>query len=134
MAPYKRMIMRTSQEVVPCFYEGVEPGDYVIYTTNGMGGAHTGAGIYRGMLNNKAAIDVQTWKETYVHRATGDEFVDPPYPHARGSETKDWNEWHLLRFEKLKEYIPAKLPWDRRTYLQNNRMTKLDDVINTKRM
>lgn len=50
-------------EPIPCSYEGIEVGDYVIYTTNGMGQAHTGVGIYRGMYNNKAAIDVQTTKK-----------------------------------------------------------------------
>ena len=126
--------MRTSQEVVPCFYEGVEPGDYVIYTTNGMGRAHTGVGIYRGLLNHKAAIDVETWKNTHVHKDTGEEFADPPYPDAKGSTTKDWCEWTFLCSQKLKDYVPARLPHTTRTYLQNNRMTKLDDVIQNKRM
>ncbi len=126
--------MRTSQEVVPCFYEGIEPGDYVIYTTNGMGGAHTGVGIYRGLLNHKAAIDVQTWKNTHVIKVSGEEFVNPPFPRTEGSTTKDWNEWSFLRSQMLKDYVPARIPKTHRTYLQRNRMAKLDDVFRDKRM
>lgn len=128
--------MRTSQEVVPCSYEGIEVGEHVIYTTNGMGRAHTGVGIYRGMLNNKAAIDVQTWRPTHVHRVTGEEYVYEPWPKYSGNPnySADIAAHTLRRQIAMVDYIPAKRPWDRRTYLQNNTMTRLADVIETKRM
>lgn len=127
--------MRTSQEVVPCSYEGIEVGDHVIYTTNGMGQAHTGVGIYRGMLNHKAAIDVQTWKDTFVHKDTGAEIVFEPRPRYGSPDyRKQMDDIRIRELEMMKDYIPARLPWEWRTYLQNNTMTKLDDVVNTKRM
>lgn len=127
--------MRKKQFVIPCSYEGIQPGDVVIYTTNGMGGAHTGIGVYRGLLNDKAAIDINTWRTVYIDPTTGLEVPKPPYPRWNDPEFfAKVDAWRATNKYLLEECSQDKVPCSRRTYLQRNRMVLFSDVVRDERM